>query len=349
MLASVFFAAPSRGEEPACASTGAPWVRLSLEGAYFAEPLRARVLRQIRTDLERKGLAVCESGEEGAPVAEMRMTLARPASLSIELQDEVSRERFAREISLAEVPNDALAFSIAATAEELLYASWAQNAVAHAPVRTAAPPSPAPPPPAPIASPAALPSTSPEPAISVGARPGFEAVPKRPTGVATSVYVLGAGETATQGETGLGADVGVTWGGRAALGARAGFRLAPTIASPHGSVEMREAIVGLTGSLAFVRRSAVWGGEALVHGNVLYVAFDGVAGPAARALSGSALGLVLSAGLGGWVRVARSWRVIGEVTGGAPVHSVTASDSGDVVTGIGGLVIGFALGLATQI
>jgi hypothetical protein len=353
--------ARAEGPGPACPAGKTPWVHVVLEGAYFGESLRASVLEQIATDLERRGLAACAGAAGPDAVAEIRITLARPASLAIELRDQVSHERFAREVSLARVPPNALGLSIAATAEELLYASIAQNAAGPAHASAAAPSmlpassDKAPPialAPAPSSPPsAAPPSAEPpkeRPPVS-DAAPAAEVSSARPSGVSGQACVLGAGEAATQGVTALGADLGFSWGGRLTFGARAGFRLAPEIASDHGIIEMREGVLRLGGAYALVPRTAAWGGEVLVRGDLLYVEFDGVASSAARALSGSGIGVALGAGFGGWVRLARSWSLIGEVTGGFPIHAVTASDNGTVVTGVRGLLLGFALGVATRL
>ena len=362
---AIFSARVSRAQEPTCLAGGSPWVRISLEGAHFTASLRTSVLQQITADLERRGLAVCEGGGEGA-VAELRIALLHPASLSIELRDEVSRERFTREISLAGVPGDALGLSIAATAEELLHASWAQNggAPSSAGPQASSPLAGASTASSSLAAQSPVPAAPPSPpgASSAAERPPERAAPDatdarqtdrrsspRATALATQVCLLGAGETATQGATAFGADLGLTWGGRATLGARVGFRLAPEVSSAHGTVAMREGILRLAGAVALVPRRARWGAELLVHGDLLYVELEGVAAPAARALSGSAAGMVLSGGLGGWTKIARGWSIVGEATAGAPLYAVTASDSGTVVTGIRGPVIGFALGAATQL
>jgi hypothetical protein len=112
---------------------------------------------------------------------------------------------------------------------------------------------------------------------------------------------------------------------------------------------MREGIFGLVGAVALVPPEAAWGGALVGHGDLLYVEFDGIASPGARALSGSAAGLLLTGGLRGWVRIGSSWSLVGEGTVGAPVHAVTASDAGAVVTGIRGVVIGFALGVGMRL
>lgn len=342
----------AKADSTACSAGDSPWVRLILEGPYFASSLRASVLRQLTTDLELKGLAVCVTPAESEPVAEIRVTLLHPTELSIEVLDRVHEGRFTRAISLASVPRDALGLSIAATAEELLYASWAESALARPPTDASSPtsteapsPDPTPPPPTPAAAEASTPPPdAPEPLPRTEPPP-----PRSRTSAETHVYVVAASETATQGETALGGDVGIAWGGRATVGARAGFRAAPDASSPHGAVRMREGIFGLVGAYALVPPEAAWGGELVGHGDLLVVEFDGVASSEARSLSGTAAGFLFSGGLRGWARIGDSWRLVGEATVGGPIRGVTASDSGAVVTGIRGAVVGFALGIGTRL
>jgi hypothetical protein len=371
----LFFASGARADGSRCAP-GFPWVRLSLEGASFREPLRASVRREIASDLERRGLGVCDGAAAERPVAELRITLAegeplangaRPdvtaaapsLSVSFELRDEASGERISRELSLAGVPSDALELSIAVAAEELLHAKWTQDSVARSPSVVAAhsaastplsaPPNPATPDRR-VRDAAPLSESRPEPPGSGGARTGEESPSPESDPRTTDVGLLAASDTATAGAATFGADFGVAWGGRATIGARAGFRLAPPIASPHGAIVVREGLLRITGAVALVPRRSKWGGEIIVHGDLLYVALEGVASSSARALSGSASGIVLGGGLGGWVKIARSWSLVGEVTGGAPLYAVTASDSGTVVTGIlRGGVIGLAFGVAMRL
>jgi hypothetical protein len=348
-----FFGADARAEGPPCPSGGGPWVRVVLEGPSFDEPLRASVLQQIATDLRRSKLEVCGGGAQGTPAAELQVVLVRATALSIELRDHVTGERVSREISLAGVPSDALGLSIAVTVEELLHASWTQDGAARSSSADPAPASGAPATPSaarPVA-PSSLPTSRPAAEVpsSASVSPEHEAPGRRAGVPPTEVYLRGAGEVATRGGAALGADLGFSWGGRATVGARAGFRVGPEVSSAHGTIEMREAILGLVGAVALAPREAVWGGEIVFHAELLDVAFDGVAAPPAHALGGSALGFLLAGGLGGWVRIAPSWSLVGEATGGAPLHAVTASDSGTVVTGVRGLVLGGALGVATRL
>jgi hypothetical protein len=327
-----------------------------LEGPYFAPWLRARVLQQLTTDLELRGVAVCVTPAASGALAEVRITLTRPSALTIEVRDRVRDERFTREISLASVPSDALGLSIAATAEELLYASWAESALARPSTEPAAAPTPTP---SPGANPTA-PAPPPVEAATSNPAPDVEEPEERAarteppsssprSAAAARAYLLAASDTAIQGETALGADAGIDWGGRATLGARAGFRVAPDASSPHGAIRMREGIFGLVGAVDLAAPEAAWGGALVGHGDLLYVEFDGVASSGARAMSGSAAGLLLSGGLRGWVRIGSSWRLVGEATGGAPLHAVTASDAGAVVTGIRGVVMGLALGVGMRL
>jgi hypothetical protein len=50
--------------------------------------------------------------------------------------------------------------------------------------------------------------------------------------------------------------------------------------------------------------------------------------------------------VGAWARLGGAWRVVAEASVGAPLRPVTASDAGSTVTGISGVSIGAAFGLA---
>jgi hypothetical protein len=154
---------------------------------------------------------------------------------------------------------------------------------------------------------------------------------------------------ATGGDTGLGPDVRLAFGGRLTLGVRVGARLAPDIASAHGVVRERALLVGGAGAYALVPRDAAWGGEVVLRLDALVVQLSGIASPGAQASSGSALGIVPSAGLGGWMRLGGVWRALAEATAGGSLHGVTASDSGQTATGLTGAVFGVSLGVGAAL
>lgn len=328
MLASPRALAADEGAAP-CPPPGGSWLRVALQGDGFERPLREGVLRQMAADLAPHGVATCEAPAEGAPLADVALSLTRGRALSLELRDEVTHKRMARDLSLASVPPDALALSVALAAEELVHASWIEAALAP-------PPPPAPPP---------IPRPVP-PAVTAA---NDAAIARMPRPFATQAAVMGAVEHASGGQTGAGADLRIGWGGRLALGARIGARAAPDVASAHGTVHARELLAGLSVGYALVARGAPGGVEVLVRADVLDVQLSADAAAGGRASSGSALGVLAGGGVGGWVGLGAPWRLVAEATLGAPLRAVTASDAGTVATGVSGAVAGVALGVGASL
>ena len=105
-------------------------------------------------------------------------------------------------------------------------------------------------------------------------------------------------------------------------------------------------------------RDAAWGGDIGIRTDLIDVQFSGMPAPGAPAAGaitvhdGAALGAVLSGTLGGWVRIGGPWRIVADAAVGAPIHSVTASDTHQAATGVSGITLGLALGVgvdATQL
>ncbi len=332
-----------------CPPTGEPWLRIAFGSEGFDAALRARVMEQLGADLRDHRVVVCSAvgsadAVEGSggptPLADISLALSPGPMLSLEVRDAVTDKRLARELPLAGVPRDALALSIALAAEELLHASWIEAALA--PQSAAAP--------TPLAERKAIPPVVREVnAAEIARMPQVAAA--KPTWMAEAA-LLGAAEHATGGQTDLGADARFSWGGRLAVSSRAGFRVAPDVSSAHGVIRGRELLAGLGVDYAVVPRDAVWGGEIGVRADLLDVQFTGVASSAsggARGESGSRLGAILSGALGGWVQIGGPWRVVAEAIVGAPIHAVTASDSGSTATGVSGVEVGGELGVGATL
>jgi hypothetical protein len=355
-----------------CPPAGASWLRVTFAGDAFGAPLRARVIEQLGADLRRHGLAACDrtatsttdtTGDttaapvEGAPLADIGLTLSPDAVLSLEVRDAVTDKRMTRDLPLASVPRDALALSITLAAEELLHASWIEAALAP-PASAALPPATA----TAIARPKPVPPAVQAMNAETIERLSLGPEPERATSTTTMAQaaLLGAVERSTgggaaAGQTDLGGDVRFSYGGRLAMTARFGIRAAPDVASVHGTVHGSELLAGLGLAYAIVPRKAPWGGELGVRADALDVTFSGVAPPSAspgesaKGASGSALGAVVSGVVGGWGRLGGPWRVVAETTLGAPVRAVIANDLGARATGIAGVSVGVALGIAATL
>jgi hypothetical protein len=327
-------------EAEVCPPAGAPWLRVSFGSEGFEPPLRARVMEQLGADLRGHRVALCDASEApagGSPLADVALALSPGPVLSLEVRDAVTEKRLARDLPLGGVPRDALALSIALAAEELLHASWIEAALA--------PPD--------EGAPSARVGLKPVPpavrevnAIEVARMPQVAGMTHSLTAQAA---LMAAAEHATGGQTDFGADAAFSLGGRLAISARAGFRLAPDVQSAHGVVHGRELVAGLGLDYAVVPRDAPWGAELGARAELLDVQFTGSAGAGAHGESGSEFGVILGGALGGWIQIYAPWRLVAETLVGAPIHAVTALDSGSTATGVSGLALGLELGVAATL
>lgn len=325
MLASV----PATAADKECPPAQGAWLRVGFDGDAFVTPLRARVLEQMAADLGERGIATCPAPADGAPLGDVELALTRPATLTIDLRDDVTQKRVSRSLSLVGVPRDALGLSIALAAEELLHASWIEAALA----------------PTPTPGPAIVPVSVPRAVVETNAKL-VEQLP-RPTVAYASI--LAATEHATGGQTASGGDLRLVWGGRLTFGARAGVRAAPDTTSLHGSIRQRELLLGVSAAFAFVPRDERWGGEIFARVDGVDLQLSAVASPGADASSGSALAVVAGGGVGGWLRLGGPWRAVAEGAIGAPLHGVTASDEGRPSIGLTGATFGVAFGVGVAL
>lgn len=328
----------SAADGSVCPPEGTPWLRVAFAGDGFAAPLRALVVEQLGAGLRRNGLSLCEApgaAQGPPPLVDIDLALTADLVLSLDVRDAVTDKRMTRDVPLRTVPADARALSITLATEELLHASWIEAALAQ-------PPSPA--------SPRGL-----RPVPPAVQEVNASEVARMPVAHATSsprfiqTALLAAVEHETGGQTGVGPDLRLAWGGRFAVGGRIGFRFAPDVSSAHGSVHSRTVLGGLGLGYSPVARDGAFGGDLGIRADVLDVRFSATASSGARASSGSALGIVVSAVVGGWARLGGVWRLVAEASLGAPVRPVRATDVGATATGVSGLSIGGAIGVAASL
>jgi hypothetical protein len=326
-----------------CPAPEEVWLRVAFAGEGFTPALRASVIEQLGAEFHAHDVTLCEASSAPAdppPLADVVLALSSEVVLSLEVRDAVTDKQMARELRLASVPRDALALSISLAAEELVHASWIEAALAP-------PPSPASPGPRPV----------PAPVREVNAEEIARmplATPRAGRPWMAEAALMGAGSWAAGGQTDLGGDIRFALGGRLAMSVLAGLRLAPTVTSAHGTVRGRALLAGAGVAYSVVPRDATWGGEIGARAELIDVQFSGLVAPgtggaATAAMHGAALGAVLSGTLGGWVRVGGPWRMVADASVGAPVHAVTASDSGVTATGVSGVTLGFALGVGATL
>jgi hypothetical protein len=328
-----------------CPATAGPWVRVAFAGDGFAPPaLRAHVIEQLGAEFRAHNVGLCEASgapAEPAPLADVVLTLSAEALLSLEVRDAVTDKQIARELRLGSVPRDALALSITLAAEELVHASWIEAALA--------------PPPAPAPAPVPQPVPAQVREVNIQEIAAMPAAPHATHGWIAEAAVMGAGEWAAGGQknlANLGGDIRFVLGGRLAMSALAGVRLAPSVTSAHGTVNESELLAGAGVSYAIVPRDARFGGDVGVLAELIDVQFSGTPSINAHSTapaSGSALGAVLSGTLGGWARIGGPFRIVAEAAVGAPVHGVSAKDWNDIATGVSGVTVGLAIGVAATL
>ena len=326
-----------------CPAPGESWLRVAFAGDGFTPALRARVIEQLGAEFHAHGLALCEASSapsEPPPLADVVLALTTESVLSLEVRDAVTDKQITRELRLASVPRDALALSITLAAEELVHASWIEAALA--------------PPPAPAPPSGLQPVPAPVREVNAQELARMPRAPQTTSSWMAQAAVMGAAERSTGGQTNLGGDVRFLLGGRLAMGALAGVRVAPTVTSPHGSVRGRELLAGGGVSYSFVPRDAPWGGDLGIRAELVEVQFSGIPSPgpqgtATESRSDSALGAILSGTLGAWVRIGGPWRIVADADVGGPVHAVTATDWGTTATGVSGVTFGLAVGLGVAL
>jgi hypothetical protein len=326
-----------------CPAPGEAWLRVAFAGDGFTPALRARVIEQLGAEFHAHGLALCEAStapSDPQPLADIVLALTTESVLSLEVRDAVTDKQITRELRLASVPRDALALSITLAAEELVHASWIEAALA--------------PPPAPAPPLGLQPVPAPVREVNAQEVARMPRAPQTTSSWMAQAAVMGAAERSTGGQTDLGGDVRFLLGGRLAMGALAGVRVAPTVTSQHGSVRGRELLAGGGVSYSFVPREAPWGGDLGIRAELVEVQFSGIPssgpqGAAIESLRGTALGAILSGTLGAWVRIGGPWRIVADANVGGPVHAVTATDSGTAATGVSGVTFGLAVGVGVAL
>lgn len=131
-----------------CAARYPRWVAVAFVGEGWSAPLEAAVFDQLAAGFDGLGLAVCADGQRTEP-AIARVLLTAPDStlveVAAEVDDQVTRKRVGRSISVAQLDDQGKALAIAIGTEELVRASWAELALTR--TRTQAEPQAVPEPP----------------------------------------------------------------------------------------------------------------------------------------------------------------------------------------------------------
>ena len=329
LLFSALLTRPARAEK-AC-GVDRPWVLMEL--SELDPAFGAQIISDLRAGLAPSRIDACvaEALERKAPLATVKIAgvVGRDLAYSIDVSDSVTEKRIGRDVDLSHVPSDGRAFALAVAADELLRASWAELALA----KQRAPE----PPPEPKPPPRSLPEAAPAPAPTVPERQ-FTALG------------LGLGfESYTGGQLHFGVEA--FWLQPLArwlrLGVSAGVRRGLTVDAPSGSIESRAIQLELSLRLALAQ-SAIFRMDALVafSGAEVWFVPKPISGAEATKTHSETLfgrgGLALTLGHAGSVR---SVTTLGA---GGPLLSFSASDGGEVVTGVSGVEFFATSGVALE-
>lgn len=316
---------------PGCGQAGRPWVSVHFDASRFRAGFAERVLSDLRAGLANRGIDACSDSEgAGEPLASVIIapTSGPSVAVALEIRDAVTEKRVMRDVDLARVPEDGRAFAIAIAVDELVWASWAEIALAK---RSAKKPRRAPP-----------------PEVVRGVK---TVLPEREEpGRATRLGARAALEHFGGGQTHLGADAAALFpftehvGLELALGLRQGRQ----VEAAHGHVLSSAAGLGAMLRVTLLRALPLE--LSLFAGPRVGLArFTGRALPDARGTELSGVVVFARGGALAGVRVLGPLWVEASGGAGAPLRGLEASDAGHVVSGVSGLELFAAAGLTVEL
>jgi hypothetical protein len=314
---------------PDCGNGGRPWVSVSFEATGFSPRFAERVLSDLRAGLGNRGIDACRLADgRGEPLASVKIasTTGPSVAVALEIRDAVTEKRVLRDVDLARVPEDGRAFAIAIAVDELVWASWAEIALA---TRTPRKPRRAPPPEVVRGVENALPERE-EPATRLGARAAVE-------------HFRG-------GQTHVGADAAALFPftERLALELALGIRQGRRVSTEHGHVLSSAAGLGAMLRVAILHALPLE--LSLFAGPRAGLArFRGRAGPDARGTELSGVVLYARGGALAGVRALGPLWLEASGGAGAPIRGLEARDTGRVVSGVSGLELFAALSLMAEL
>ena len=317
-----------------CGSARRPWVSLTFADGSWPPGFADKVLADLRAGLDARGIDACpdETGPSSeAPLATVRIAALdkKSVAVTVEIRDAVTAKRVSRDLDLALVPADGRAFAIAIAVDELVWASWAEIALARKSRKKAANASrPAPPPEVVEGVESELPASGPAPKL--GVRFAVE-------------HYLG-------GQTLLGADAAtiLPLSERFALDFDAGGRAGLRAEATDGDVYSSAFGFGAYGRYAFVHTGFADVGLTLGL-RAAVVRFRGSAAPGADEAEISGLTLYARGGAFTGLRLGGPFGLDAAFGAGAPLRGLEATDAGKVVSGVSGAEFFAQLGFTVEL
>jgi hypothetical protein len=305
---------------------GRPWVSVAFSGQAWTAERERSVLEDLRAGLRLKGIDACRLGTEGGEpplaVLELEAMEQERVSVGIEVHDALTEKRVSRDLDLRPVAEDARALAIAAAADELLRASWAELALSDAPE----------------------PSRPPPPEVQETMRRSLSAA-HLSTGRDHAFGARGAFEHHGAGHTQLGAEayLGVwfepRWGFELGAGLREGLRRD----AAHGSVQSRALTSSADVTFALLPRDGL---ELAAKLGVSLASVRMRGQPNGGAVAAEGAGVDVHA-RGGFSLAYALWPALAlraDVAAGLPLRSIEARDDGRLAASTGGLQLLVAAG-----
>lgn len=306
-----------------CGVSKRPWVELSFEEGGWDAKLQQSIRADLAAGLRSRGLLVCPPDRRGgeAPLASVQLSAASMTRVSVEIEvhDALTNKYVMREVDTRNVPLDARGLTLAAAAEELLRASWAELAIEDAtpPVR------------------------EPPEEVRDAVRPAGG------TGAGHAIGVRMAGELYGGGQTLLGPDVwfDLWFGEYVAAELAIGYRRGLNHASRHGSIESEAAVASADALFAFAHRGATISLLARAGFALASLEYSGRPGDGGEGKVRSGVNVALRASLVLRLALGASVELRLEAGPGVSLRGLSALDAGDEVTGTQGMQGHAGLGL----
>ena len=329
MISAAALVAPAasvRAQRAACGMAGRPWVSVAFGGQHWTSELSGSVLADLRAGLRLKGIDACVLGTRGSepPLALLELEAAEQerVSVGIAVHDALTEKRVLRDLDLRQVSADARALAIAAAADELLRASWAELALHDAPEPARAPP----------------------PEVEQTLQRSIE-----PARYGSRDHAFGARaalENHGGGLAQLGADayIGVWFAERLGIELGAGMREGWPRSAEHGSVSARTLRSSADLLIALLPRGQLLGLSGKLGLSLASVRVRGAASAGGSEREGAGIDVHARAGFALGLAPWPLFALRADVGAGLPLRSVEATDAGKVVLSTAGLELHVALG-----
>jgi len=309
-----------------CGQAGRPWVAVAFAGPSWQAAMEKNVLADLRAGLAQKGIDACTLGHAGSspPLAVLELSAHAEdrVAVSIQVHDALTEKRVMRDLNLSAFASDAHALAIAAAADELLRASWAELAIEDAPEPSAPPPE-------------AVQRT-----LRHSLRPARVGARDRTLGVRFAASHHGGGLTLLGGD----AYVGLWLAERVGLELGIGLRQGLQQDAAHGRIESRALGGTAEVALALLPRGQRFGLYGTLGAALFSLRLRGRAQGTASDAEGGGLDLRARAGVAGTLALSPAFALRAELGVGAPLLALEAADAGHVVTSTKGVELRGGLG-----